>query len=155
MVIVSHVESRLPCFKYHSLMQEITEHYLEVYESIYINNVAKKELYRYESRQGQENKYDEKRRIYIFIYDERAKIAGLRYQIPRHVLPTYMSSILTPTPIQKETIMSIKSYMQVLEEIKCLGENVYIGIIGTQGIDYRKGYLGNESKATRVACIWD
>lgn len=42
-----------------------------------------------------------------------------------------MSSILTPTPIQKETIMPIKSYMQVLEEIKCLGENVYIGIIGT------------------------
>lgn len=231
LVIISHVESQLPYFKYHSVTQEIVNLYLETYKSVYINSVAKKDIYQYEYQRSKKNEPNNERMIYTaqsedeikplikkwfkekeevlpkckrqmplyqdnfydrippnqkiymplnlldnkecsyyqelglrtvcvgrnytFIYDERQKIDAFRREIAHHVLPTYMSPILTPAPMQKEAIEPLKFYKQVSQDLKYLGENVYIGIIGTQGIDYRKSYLRNESGTTRVACIWE
>ena len=230
LVIIAHVESQLPYFKYHSVTQEITNLYLETYKSIYISSVAKKDIYQYDYERSKKNKPSEGRMIYTaqsedevkqlirewfkeeiegmldskrqmplyqdnfynrippnqriyvplnllddrdcsyyqelglrtvclgrnytFLYDERQKIDALRQEIAHHVLPTYMSPILTPAPLQKEVMNPLKAYKQVSQDLKYLGENVYIGIIGTQGIDYRKSYLRNESGTTRVAYIW-
>lgn len=230
LVIIAHVESQLPYFKYHSVTQEIANLYLETYKSIYINSVAREDIYQYDYHHSKKNKPSEGRMIYTakledeikplikkwfkeekegmlenkrqmplyqdnfydrmppsqriyvplnllddrdcsyyqklglrtvclgrnytFIYDERQKIDALRQEIAHYVLPTYISPILTPAPLQKEVINPINSYKQVSQELKYLGENVYIGIIGTQGIDYRKSYLRNESGTTRIAYIW-
>lgn len=230
LVIIAHVESQLPYFKYHSVTQDIANLYLETYKSIYINSVAKKDIYQYDYQRSkknmpsdgrmiytaqledevkllirewfkeeiegvleskcqvplyQDNFYDRiplNQRIYVplnllddrdcnyyqelglrtvcvgrnytFLYDERQKIDAHRQEIAHHVLPTYMSPILTPAPLQKEVMNPLKDYKQVSQNLKYLGENVYIGIIGTQGIDYRKSYLRNESGTTRVASIW-
>lgn len=231
LVIIGHVESQLPYFRYHSLTQEIANLYLETYKSIFINSVHREELYYYECQHGKKNTPNKKRMVYTtkyedevkalikkwfrekeevlpegkyqkplyqdnfyeriplnqkiyvllnllddkdcsyyqekglstvcvgrnytFIYDERQKIDALREEIAHHVLPTYMSPVLSPSPIHKEAIKPMETYKQVAQDLKYLGENVYIGIIGTQGIDYRKSYLRNESGATRVACIWE
>ena len=231
LVIIGHVESQLPYFRYHSLTQKIVNQYLEMHKSIYINSVAKEDIYQYECQNSSTNKANETRmiytdkqknelmslikkrfkdeketliedkhqmplyqdnfydrippnqRIYIplnlldnkdwsyyqqlglrtvcvgknytFIYDEKQKIDACRQEILHHVLPTYMSPILTPTPIQKEAIEPLKVYKQVPTKLKYLGESVYIGIIGTQGIDYRRSYLRDESGTTRIACIWE
>lgn len=230
LVVISHVESQLPYFRYHSLTQEIVNLYLETDKSIYINSIARKELYQYEYQANKKNKLNAKRMIYTsksedeiksiikkwfkekkevlleskrqiplyqdnfydrippnqriyvpinlldnkectyyqklglgtvcvgenyaFLYDERQKIDVFGREIVHGLLPTYMSPILTPACIQKEAAEPLKSYKQVSQNLKYLGENVYIGIIGTQGIDYRKSYLRNESGTTRVAGIW-
>ncbi len=231
LVIVSHIESQLPYFKSHSLMQEIFNLYLETYKSICINSVAREEIYQYECPLSERNKFNEKRMIYThkseaevkllikkcfrkqgnellenksqmslyqdnfydriplsqriyvplnllddkdysyyqelglrtvcvgknytFIYDERQKIDSFRQEIAHHVPPNYMSPILTPALIQKEEVKPLKAYNQVSQELKYLGESVYIGIIGTKGVDYRKSYLRNESGTTRIACMWE
>lgn len=231
LVIIGHVESQLPYFRYHSLTQEIVNLYLETYKSIFVNSVHREELYYYECQYSKKNIPNEKRmvyttkyedevkaliknwfrkkeevlseskrqrslyqdnfydriplnqRIYVplnllddkdcsyyqekglstvcvgrnytFIYDERQKIDALSEEIAHHVLPTYMSPILSSSPIQKKAIKPLNDYKQVAQDLKYQGENVYIGIIGTEGIDYRKSYLRNESGATRVACIWE
>ena len=229
LIVIGHLESHLPYFRYDSLTHKGITAYLEAHQSVLILRVSEEELYHYTYPSRSQKKNIQKRRMYTtrweeihkliqkalgleeaclsrntrqqslyednfynrippnqkiyvplnllddkdctyyqekglktvcvgknytFIYDERQKIDALSEELTQRVLPTYMSPIFSPSPIQKETTNSVNKYQQVNRDLEYSGENVYIGIIGTQGVDYTKSYLRNESGTTRIAHIW-
>lgn len=92
---------------------------------------------------------------YTFLYDEKQKLDAASHLLRNRVLPHYHLPILSPTPIHKENIQSRNNNKVSEMPLKYHGENVYIGIIGTQGVDYREDDLRKPSGETRIAYIWE
>lgn len=230
LVIVGHITSSLPYFKYRSLADRIINNYMKKYKSIYIQHAEQEDIpYYYEiskrayepysnliqygclsvrmlerklakediaqvqetSRQTermlyQDNFYEEippNQKIYVplnlfnnrncsyyndlgintvcigthytLLYDEKQKIDSTSNQIRSQVVPTYLPAIYSPAPIKKESIGDLVQYQQLNGSLKYRGRGVYIGIIGTQGVDYKQDFLQDADGNTRISYIWE
>lgn len=231
LVMIGHVESRLPYFQYRSIADKVINQYLQKYESLYLMEVANYEKYLYQIpkkrsyepyqnqiiygelsqkklaekiRQWECKKKDKvlerdvvhelyqdcfyerippRQKIYVLIsllngmdgkyygelglntiymgyqyallYDDREKIDKYSESIQKQVLHTYSSPIFSPAMMKKEDIDALSAYAVIDKPLKYRGNHTYIGIVGTEGIDYKADFLRKANGDTRIACIWE
>lgn len=83
-------------------------------------------------------------------FDELAKV------LQPDVVPTFTSPILSRGGLKSKTVTS-NAYYSVIPEGKALkykGENVYIGLVSVDGIDFTAETLRSEGGKTRIAGVW-
>lgn len=89
-----------------------------------------------------------------FLYDERKRIDALSDELKGRVLPHFYMPILTASPIQTKVMEENKPYKVMESHLDYRGNQVYIGVISSEGVDYTQDYLRTSTGTTRIAGFW-